>query len=139
MIKKIFAIVVTVMLCLSMAVSASAYTDTYIYDSDFKLTASEFRLKIRTVDKVIGDRNVHSVDHEAVGKTELPKSASGGCEGYLFTLKRKLCAKYLIHKAFKASVLGLASALGEPNGLVSVRYKLTVGVYSLFSEGMRYA
>ena len=29
------------MLCLSMAVSASAYTDTYIYDSDFKLTASE--------------------------------------------------------------------------------------------------
>lgn len=41
MTKKIFAIIVAVMLCLSAAVSASADTMTYVYDPDYNLTDSE--------------------------------------------------------------------------------------------------
>ncbi len=41
MTKKIFAIIVAVMLCLSVAVSASADTMTYVYDPDYNLTDSE--------------------------------------------------------------------------------------------------
>ncbi len=41
MTKKIFAILVAVMICLSMAVSASAYTSQYVYDPDYHLSDSE--------------------------------------------------------------------------------------------------
>lgn len=41
MTKKIFAMIVAVVICLSMAVSASAYTDTYVYDPDYLLSDSE--------------------------------------------------------------------------------------------------
>ena len=41
MTKKIFAILVAVMVCLSMAVSASAYTQLYIYDHDYHLSEDE--------------------------------------------------------------------------------------------------
>lgn len=41
MTKKIFAILVAVMVCLSMAVSASAYTSQYVYDPDYHLSDSE--------------------------------------------------------------------------------------------------
>ncbi len=41
MTKKIFAILVAVMVCLSMALSASAYTSKYVYDPDFHLSDNE--------------------------------------------------------------------------------------------------
>ncbi|MBQ3150340.1 MAG: TPM domain-containing protein [Clostridia bacterium] len=41
MTKKIFSILIAVMVCLSMAVFASAYTQLYIYDPDFHLTEDE--------------------------------------------------------------------------------------------------
>ena len=41
MTKKIFAIILAVMVCLSMAVSASAYTQQYVYDPDYHLTDNE--------------------------------------------------------------------------------------------------
>ena len=41
MTKKIFAILVAVMVCLSMALSASAYTSQYVYDPDFHLSDNE--------------------------------------------------------------------------------------------------
>lgn len=41
MTKKIFAILVAVMVCLSMAVSASAYTSQYVYDPEYNLSDSE--------------------------------------------------------------------------------------------------
>ncbi len=41
MTKKIFAILVAFVICLSMALSASAYTETYVYDPDNHLTSSE--------------------------------------------------------------------------------------------------
>ena len=39
--KKIFAIVIALVLCLSCFISASAATDTYVYDPDFVLSSSE--------------------------------------------------------------------------------------------------
>lgn len=39
--KKIFAILIAVTLCLSMAFSASAYTSQYVYDPDYHLTDDE--------------------------------------------------------------------------------------------------
>ncbi|MBQ2828035.1 MAG: TPM domain-containing protein [Clostridia bacterium] len=41
MTKKLFAILVAFVICLSMVISASAYTDTYVYDPDNHLTSSE--------------------------------------------------------------------------------------------------
>ena len=41
MTKKIFAILVAVILCLSMALSASAYTSQYVYDPEYNLSDSE--------------------------------------------------------------------------------------------------
>ncbi|MBO5858954.1 MAG: TPM domain-containing protein, partial [Clostridia bacterium] len=41
MTKKIFAILIAVMVCLSMALSASAYTSQYVYDPEYKLSDSE--------------------------------------------------------------------------------------------------
>ncbi len=41
MTKKIFAIFIAAMVCLSMAVSASAYTQQYVYDPDYHLTDDE--------------------------------------------------------------------------------------------------
>ena len=41
MTKKILAIFIAVMVCLSMAVSASAYTQQYVYDPDYHLTDDE--------------------------------------------------------------------------------------------------
>ena len=41
MTKKIFAILVAVVLCLSMALSASAYTSQYVYDPEYNLSDSE--------------------------------------------------------------------------------------------------
>ncbi len=41
MTKKILAIFIAVMVCLSMAVSASAYTQQYVYDPDYHLTDNE--------------------------------------------------------------------------------------------------
>ncbi len=41
MTKKIFAIFIAVMVCLSMAVSASAYTQQYVYDPEYNLSDSE--------------------------------------------------------------------------------------------------
>ncbi len=41
MTKKIFAIIVAVMVCLSVGVSASAYTSQYVYDPEYNLTDSE--------------------------------------------------------------------------------------------------
>ena len=41
MTKKIFAILVAVIVCLSMALSASAYTSKYVYDPDYHLSDSE--------------------------------------------------------------------------------------------------
>lgn len=41
MTKKIFAILIAATVCLSMAVSASAYTSQYVYDPDFHLSDSE--------------------------------------------------------------------------------------------------
>ena len=41
MTKKIFAILVAVIVCLSMALSASAYTSQYVYDPEYNLSDSE--------------------------------------------------------------------------------------------------
>ena len=41
MTKKIFAILIAVVLCLSMALSASAYTNQYVYDPEYNLSDSE--------------------------------------------------------------------------------------------------
>lgn len=41
MTKKIFAILIAVILCLSMALSASAYTSQYVYDPEYNLSDSE--------------------------------------------------------------------------------------------------
>ena len=41
MTKKIFAILIAATVCLSMALSASAYTSQYVYDPDYNLTDSE--------------------------------------------------------------------------------------------------
>ena len=41
MTKKIFALILAVMVCLSVAVSASAYTSQYVYDPEYNLTDSE--------------------------------------------------------------------------------------------------
>ena len=41
MTKKIFAILIAVMVCLSMALSASAYTSQYVYDPEYNLSDSE--------------------------------------------------------------------------------------------------
>ncbi len=41
MTKKIFAILVAVMVCLSMVLSASAYTSQYVYDPDYHLSDNE--------------------------------------------------------------------------------------------------
>ena len=41
MTKKIFAILIAATVCLSMALSASAYTSQYVYDPDYHLSDSE--------------------------------------------------------------------------------------------------
>ena len=41
MTKKIFAILIAVIVCLSMALSASAYTSQYVYDPEYHLSDSE--------------------------------------------------------------------------------------------------
>mgnify|MGYP006898658680 CR=1 FL=1 len=41
MTKKIFALILAVMCCLSVGVSASAYTSQYVYDPEYNLTDSE--------------------------------------------------------------------------------------------------
>ena len=41
MTKKIFAIILAVMVCLSVSISASAYTSQYVYDPEYNLTDSE--------------------------------------------------------------------------------------------------
>ena len=41
MTKKIFAILVAATVCLSMALSASAYTSQYVYDPEYNLSDSE--------------------------------------------------------------------------------------------------
>ena len=41
MTKKIFAILIAATVCLSMALSASAYTQQYVYDPDYHLTDDE--------------------------------------------------------------------------------------------------